>query len=166
MSAPSLHNFNMTHFVSRFPQAFHDGDPEAARKATEADNVRRLQAVYHAIAHGDFAAVTASMTDDTELELVGPPEIPLVGRWQGREQVSEAVGRNFALLEEQQVELLSVVAQGDTVAFVAHERGRYRATGKPYAMHWVALFTFRNGQVARCRIIFDSASLLDAVRAG
>jgi uncharacterized protein len=55
-----------------------------------------------------------------------------------------------------------VVAQGDVVVIVAHERGRFRESGRPYALHWVQIFTLRDGRVARFRQICDSVAMLEA----
>jgi ketosteroid isomerase-like protein len=66
-------------------------------------------------------------------------------------------------VEEQQPEILAVVAQGAVVVVTARERGRYRATGRSYDLHWVQLFTFRQGKVVRVREVFDSAAMLAAV---
>jgi ketosteroid isomerase-like protein len=56
----------------------------------------------------------------------------------------------------------SVVAQGDVVVIVAHERGRFRKSGLPYTLHWVQIFTFPDGRVVRFRQICDSAAMLEA----
>ena len=54
------------------------------------------------------------------------------------------------------------MAQGDVVVVVAHERGRFRATGRPYETHWVQIFTFRDGQLARFVQICDNSTMIDA----
>jgi uncharacterized protein len=166
MSTVSLHPLSTPNFIEQLELAFARDDGNATSKVCEADNVRRLQDHYRAIARGDFGPVIAGMADDIDYEMIGPPDIPLVGRWRGRQQVAEAVRQNFGMLEEQQAELLDVVAQGDMVVLFAREQGRFRATGKPYDFHWVQLFTFRDGKVARFRGVFDSAALLEAVRPG
>ncbi len=153
-------------FLDALPPAFADGDPNAAAKAAEADNVRRIQEQYRAIARGDFAAALAYLADDIDMEVVGPPELPFAGRWRGRDQVADAWAKNFGMLEDQRPEIQSVTAQGDTVVIVARERGRFRTTGRAYDVHWVQLFTFRDGKVARFREICDSGALLGAARPG
>jgi ketosteroid isomerase-like protein len=151
--------------INRLRHAFEEGDPEAPAKQTEAANVEQVQDQYRALARGDFPAFVEKLADDVELEIVGPPEVPFVGRWRGRATVAEAVRTNFALLEDQRPEIQSVVAQGDTVVLVAREQGRYRPTGRAYDLHWVQLFTFRDGKVSRVREFFDSAAMVETVRA-
>jgi hypothetical protein len=65
-------------------------------------------------------------------------------------------------IENQEPEIRSVVAQGDVVVIVAHERGRFRDSRRPYALHWVQMFMFRDGRVARFRQICDSTAMLEA----
>jgi hypothetical protein len=65
-------------------------------------------------------------------------------------------------IENQEPEIRSVVAQGDVVVIVAHEHGRLRDSRRPYTLHWVQMFTFRDGRVARFRLICNSAAMVDA----
>lgn len=123
----------ITHFLDAVDRAFRDGDPEHAAKWAERDNVRLLQEQYRAIGQGDMAAFAGLLAEDVEFEVLGPAEVPFRGRWQGRQAVAEAVWRNFAMLEDQRLEVCSVGAQGDTVVVVLRERGRVRATGRDYA---------------------------------
>jgi ketosteroid isomerase-like protein len=151
-------------FIDRVQEAFLEGDPDVTTKSMEADNVRCLQRQYQAIVAGDFAAALDLFTDDVELEIVGPPEMPFAGMWRGREAVGAALRRNFSLVADQQPEIHSVTAQGDTVVVVARERGTYVPTGRGYDLHWVQLFQFRDGRMARVREFADSAALLAAAR--
>jgi ketosteroid isomerase-like protein len=159
VSEVSFHPSSHANFIDRLPLAFTEGDNAAGSKAEESANVRLLQEQYRALARGDFGPVLALMAEDVELEMLGPPDVPLSGCWRGRHEVAEAVRRNFGLLQDQQAELLAVVAQGDTVVLHARERGRYRPTGKAYQLHWVQFFTFRAGQLVRLRSLCDTAAL-------
>lgn len=154
----------VTAFTERLYLAFLEGDPEVPSKRTEEANVRRLQAQYLSLAKGDYATLIGQMTDDVDMEIIGPASAPFVGHWQGREQVAEALRRNSAQAAEQQPEVISVTAQGDTVVVVSRERGRFKATGKPYDVHWVQIFTYAGGRLCQFKQVFDSGSLLDAAR--
>jgi ketosteroid isomerase-like protein len=151
MNAVSIHQTSVARFIDRLHDAFQEGDEAADGKVTEAGNVRRLQEQYRAIARGDFAPVIASMAQDIELELHGPADLPINGSWRGLAEVTAALQRNFASLAEQQAEILSVVAQGDTVVLFAEERGKVRASDTPYHLRWVQLFTFRDDKIVRVR---------------
>ena len=141
----------ITHFLDSVDRAFRHGDPEIDAKRSEQENVRLLKEQYRAIGQGDMEAFASLLAEDVEFEVLGPPEVPFLGRWQGRQPVAEAVWRNFGMLEAQRPEVGSVVAQGDTVAVVLRERGRVRATGKDYAFECVQLHTFRDGKSVRVR---------------
>jgi ketosteroid isomerase-like protein len=149
------------HFVERIEHAFRQGDPDVDSKTTEAENVRLLRETYEALARGEIGPALERFHEEVELEITGPPAVPFLGRWQGRLEVGEAVARNFGMVEDQRPEIRSLTAQGDTVVVIAHERGRVRETGAPYALHWVQLFQFRDGRIARVLEVIDGYSLED-----
>lgn len=141
----------MDHLIERLRVAFEHGDPDHQRKATERANVEALQAAFRAIASDDPAAFAATLDDAIVLEILGPPEGPFVGRWEGRDEVAQAVWRNFAMLEGQDTEIRLVVAQGDTIVLHGRERGRVRASGHEYDLEWVQFYTYRDGRLAAVR---------------
>jgi ketosteroid isomerase-like protein len=151
--------FSIIDFIDRIALAFREGDPEVHSKRAEAQNIQLLQEQYRAIARGDFGAALDLLAEDVEFEITGPPAVPFLGRWRGRAEVGEAIGRNFAMVEDQEPEVHAVVAQGDTVIVVARERGRVRASGRPYELHWVQLFTYRDGKAVRIREIVDGYAM-------
>jgi ketosteroid isomerase-like protein len=151
MNEVSIHQSSVERFIDRLHDAFLDGDEAANVKATEASNVRRLQEQYRAIACGDFGPVITAMAEGIELELSGPADVPINGHWRGLTDVVAAMQRNFGSLAEQQAEIRSVVAQGDTVVLFAQESGKVRATGMPYHISWVQFFTFRDDKIVRVR---------------
>jgi uncharacterized protein len=149
-------------FIEQLIPAFRAGDAGAAAKRAEADNVRLVRDIYRAVARQDFQGALDFLADDIELEILGPPALPFSGSWRGRAEVATALAKNFAHLEDQRPEVQHLVAQGDTVIVFARERGRLVATGLPYDIHWVQLFQFRDGKLARFREICDHTSLLTA----
>ena len=156
-------NIHADEFVAGIRSAFRAGDPEVDRKTVEAGNVRCLEEQYAAIVRGDFDAVVEFMTDDVELQIVGPAGAAFAGQWRGMKEVAEALRNNFSQLDELRPELQSVTAQGDTVVVCGRDRGVFRPTGRAYDLHWVQVFGFRDSRVARIREIADSASILEAV---
>jgi uncharacterized protein len=138
-------------FVRQLQSAFEQGDPLAKTKLEEQTNVRVLQEQFKAILAGDFAALGGTLAEDAELEILGPPGVPFLGRWQGRQQLRDTIARNFGMVQDQQPEILTVVAQGDTVVVTGRERGRFRPSGRPYDVHWVQFHTYRGGKTTRIR---------------
>lgn len=151
-------------FIARLQTAFHEGDENAAAKTLEAENVRVIEEVFRAFARKDFDALHGLLADDVTFEIVGPGGGPMAARAEGRECVIEAARGHFAQVEDQRPEVLSVVAQGDTVVVVGKERGRFRATGREYEVHWMHQYRLEGGKVVRITEMLDSAALLDAVK--
>jgi ketosteroid isomerase-like protein len=146
MSQPTL-----TNFIHGLSGAFRDGDARVDDKRAEAENLQRLQAFYALLGHGQFSEAANAMTEDVEFEIYTPPMFGFVGRARGRVEALAALQQNFAWVEAQQPETLSLVAQGDQLVVIGRERGRLRATGEAYDVHWTQIFEFRNGQIARFR---------------
>lgn len=150
-------------FIINLQAAFHEGDENVDSKLEEAENVRRIEEAFRLIALRDFKALGGILADDVTLEIVGSPDTPMAGFTQGCQQVIERLENNFAQVEEQQPEIQSVVAQGNTVIVIGRERGRFRPTGRPYDLHWMHQYTFKEGKIIHMRELFDSAALLNVV---
>ena len=151
-------------FIDRLQHAFREGDEQAAGKTAEAENVRVIEEVFRAIARKDFDALGGLLAEDVTFEIVGPGGGPMAARAEGRGRVIEAARGNFAQVEEQRPEILSVVAQGDTVVVVGKERGRFRSTGREYELHWMHEYKLVGGKVLRILELLDSGALLDALK--
>jgi ketosteroid isomerase-like protein len=138
--------------------AFASGDPEAAAREVESGNVRLIQEIFAAIGRGDYEAALAHVTDDMVLTITGPTGHPFNGRWAGKAEVRAAIDRNFAMVEDQWVEIRSVVAQGETVVLIARERGRYRPSGQEYEAELAQVYGFRGGKLQTIREVFSAAN--------
>jgi len=115
-----------------------------------------IHGLFRAIGEGDFAAMAAALHEEVELEITGPPTVPFLGVWNGREAVAEAVKRNFGMLDAQVPEVVSMSVQNDHVVVILRERGRYIATDLPYSVRVAQVFTLADGLVRRVReIIVD-----------
>jgi uncharacterized protein len=148
-------------FVEEIEPAFRRGDSTVDHKIAEAENVRVLREFYRAIERGDLAVVSAYFHDDMHLEITGPPSLPILGRWRGRDEVAAAVASNFAMLKNQRPEIRSLIAQGDTVVVLGHEEGLVVATEVSYAVHWVQVYRFQDGRIAQLHEILDGYSVSD-----
>lgn len=158
-----MHPSTVNQFLADLQPAFAAGDVNATAKHAETANVAVVTKMYHAVIHGDMAGFLDGLAEDVELENIGPAAVPFVGRWKGRAELAEAIPRNFSQIEDQRPEILSVIAQGDMVAVVAREQGRYKPTGRTYETHWVQLFTIADGKVTKMRQVFDSGPFLEAI---
>ena len=152
----------MGRFIKALSPAFEADDAEALSKRPESENVARVSEIYEAIQQGDQATLGNALADDVELELVGAATSPTTGHWRGRDEVLAGAARNYAQLEDQRPELVTVLAQGDQVSVIGRERGRLRATGREYEVPWMHLFTFRDGKVVRIYGFSDTHSIIQA----
>lgn len=142
----------MQSFIDGLHPAFCADDPAAEAKAVEADHCRRVREQYEALLRGDLETFSRDLADEVEFEIVGPPSVPFLGRWRGRDEVVQAVLRNFAMVEAARPPAIqSLTAQGNQLVVVAREQGRYRTTGAEYDLHWIQVFTFRDGKVVSVR---------------
>ncbi len=140
-----------TQFMNRFYDAFAEGDPEVERKALEKENVKTISEAYGAIATKDPAKLRNLFSEEVELEIVGPDCVPFRGRWSGASEVTEAIWKNFSMVESQKPELISLTAQGDLVVILGKEQGKYLGSGQSYRYTWVQFFTCRDGKIHRFR---------------
>jgi uncharacterized protein len=151
-------------FIDNFQAAFYEGDENVAGKLEEVENVKRVEEVFRIIADKDFDSLKNVLADDVTLEIIGSSSTPMAGLTQGCERVIEATRNNFAQVEEQEPEIQSVIAQGNTVVVVGREKGRFRPTGRSYELHWMHQYTFMNGKIVHMRELLDSATLLDVIK--
>lgn len=143
--------------------AFHRDDPHAGQKTEELNKLRVIQRLYGVLLLGDKNAWAEVCHHDFCLEIVGPKIVPFVGKWTGIGEVIDAVRRNFAFLEQQFVEINTVIAQGDKLIVIGFEQGIYRMTGKPYATHFFHCFFFCEGKLAMCREYIDGLRLAESM---
>jgi ketosteroid isomerase-like protein len=146
-------------FLDQLMALYRAGDRTATAASPGTLLVQLVQQVYRQIIHQDYAAAGEMMTDDFEMEILGPPDIPFTGSWSGREQAIATLQRNFAMVENQRPELLGVSAYRDAVLVMARETGVVTATRQPYDVHWVQWFTFRGERLCRVLEIFDRDEL-------
>ena len=130
---------------------FEDGDPDALARPRERGHVECVSRVFGAVVAADYDAFAAELTDDVEIEIHGAADLPFIRRARGRVEARELVAHNFAALADQEPRIVSLTAQGDTMVVIGRETGRVRATGKPYDLHFIYQFTFREGKLAKIR---------------
>lgn len=151
-------------FINRLQDVFREGDENADAKTLEAGNVRTVEEVFRVIARKDFDALRDLLAEDVTFEIVGAGGGPMAGSARGRERVVEAVRGNFAQVEDQQPEVLSIVAQGDTVVVLGKERGRFRPTGREYELHWMHQYKLAGDKVVQIIELVDSGALVEVLK--
>ncbi|MEP7366676.1 MAG: nuclear transport factor 2 family protein [Acidobacteriota bacterium] len=130
---------------------FEEGDPECGSKHRERGHVQLIDRVYAAIGSGDSETLLQLLTPDASLTIEG--FLDMDGRWEGAANILAACGRNFALVEGQQVSIERVCAQGDQLIILFQETGRQRSSGEIYDAHVVQWFHLADGRIDSIREI-------------
>ena len=118
-----------------------------------AEHVLTVQEQIEAIERGDFEAALHQADPALELEIFAPPEFPFTTRARSIGAVRRAIADNFGAIADQQAEIANVLAQGDVVVLIGHERGRIRETGTRYEIQFTHRFTFKNRALTHIQII-------------
>ncbi len=127
---------------------------------TPVDLVRE---VYTRYGGGDRAGVLALLATDVEIVQTG--ELPWAGQFAGH----DGARRFYRLLHrhtEAKVEPLTYVSAGDVIAVAGKFRGASRASGKPFAIDVVQVWTVARGKVVRCVSFADTPMLRLALALG
>ena len=126
---------------------------------SEPDNVRTVRQLFACIGQGDIAGAVALLTVDVEWQVAGHPEIvPWAGVRRGREQVARYLTILPETVELHELVPRELIAQGDAVVVLGHERSRVKPTDCECATDWVMVFTVREGLIARLRQYLDTAA--------
>ncbi len=104
-------------------------------------------AVIQSVAGGNFEALPSHFTEDIELHIHGFP--PLDNSWHGCAEVIAAMAANFNRIIGQRTAIEGMIQQGDAIAVLVRETGRFRDERDSYRVHGVIWFTFREGRISR-----------------
>ena len=126
------------------------------------DNVQVVKSMYDAFGRGDLPGLLSSVTDDVDWEFIGPKQIPFAGNRLGK----DGVAKFFAVLgetaEAKEFAVDQMVADGDIVVVLGHERFMVKATGREWTAHWAHVHVLRDHKLHRFREHSDSAAILAA----
>ncbi len=129
----------------------------------EPTNVKTVQHLYQAFGHEDIPSLLSLLSDNVEWFVAGPREIiPFAGKRQGRAEVAQ-----FYSIVAESVDVLTfepheLIAQGDKVIALGHERARAKATQGIYETDWAHIWTIRSGKIERLYEFFDTAAIASA----
>lgn len=129
--------------------------------STEA-NKRVVHTVFEMFGRGDVPGLLELITDDAEWAAPGPETVPYFGERRGREGALEFFKNLGSTVEFESFEPGTLIAEGDRVVALGHERGRVRSTGKVFDNAWALVFTIREGKVAGFRCYENTAAIAEA----
>lgn len=154
-----MNSDGIAQFTSTLRGAFRSDDPLLTSRMLERENMAALEQVYQCLATSNYDAIAGFLTEDVELEIIGPAVVPFIGKWTGTANVLQAIRRNFSFVQNQRPEIINLTAQGNSIVVVAREQGEAVQTGKSYDIHWVQIFTFRHGKLCRIHEVADGLDL-------
>src|SRR5688572_15418433 len=103
-----------------------------------------VRAHYEAIRRHDRAALMASLAEDVDWQVVGPATLPFGGPHDGRAEAQRFFSTVAGACEILEFAADRMIAEGDTVIVLGHERMRVRATGREWNTGWVQVYTVRD----------------------
>lgn len=130
----------------------------------EQQNVDRVKDIYYAIGHGDIPAVIGMMTEDVEIHLPGPPEIPFAGEFHGHEgfkKFATALAEGIDW-DTRKLEAKEFIAQGDKVVVIGHEQLTAKPTGKSWNTDWAMVWSFNDGKIKSLKEFHETTSIASA----
>ncbi|MFC6879171.1 MULTISPECIES: nuclear transport factor 2 family protein [Actinomadura] len=135
--------------------------PEAATLT----NVGIVRRVYELFGGGDVTAIHELLSEDFHWDYFGPPELPWAGTYVGRQGVDRFFEIVGGLIEVEEFEALQYTAEGDRVVAFGTSSARVLASGARYTTHWVNIFTLAGGRITRLLDVYDTGTVLAALRA-
>ena len=125
-----------------------------------------VQRGYDCFSKGDLDSLLATLTEDVEWSVVGPPDaFSLFGDRTGRDGAAEyfrLVGETLDITEFSPTRFL---VDGDTVVVLGHSDGIVRKTGRAIRNKWVHVFTVRGDQISRFEEFVDSTVVMEVLQA-
>jgi hypothetical protein len=131
---------------------------------SEQQNLEVVRRGYEAFGRGDMEALLALFDANIEWISPGPPELPIAGTRRGVQQVSEFFGALDSIVEIQNFDPHTFIADGERVVVLGRDRTRVKATGVTLDGEWAHVFTIRDGKVVRMQEYTDTAALVAALQ--
>ncbi len=127
------------------------------------ENVQVVQDLYAAFGRGDIPGLMELLAEDVDWYFNSSSEaIPFAGSWQGHDGVMTFFRKVAETCEILAFGPNEVIAMGEHVLTLGHERIRIRANGREFEADWAHLFTVRAGKIVRLREFYDTAVMAKA----
>lgn len=129
----------------------------------EHENINVVGDFFDAWDHGDLERMLGALADDVEWVMPGTADVvPHLGRHEGRDAVAKLMQSIADHEELLGFERHDVLAKGNLVVVLGHERLRVKSTGAPCAFDLVHVFELEGGKIVQAQTYFDAALLVDA----
>jgi hypothetical protein len=124
-------------------------------------SVEIITELYEALARRDLPAIQSLI--DPEIIVSQTELLPWGGEYHGLEGVQQFFTQLFGCIESQ-LAVEEFVDAGDRVIVIGSARGRVRATGAPFNVRAVHVWTVKGGRGVRFEPNVDTPKMLEALR--
>jgi uncharacterized protein len=132
---------------------------------TGPDNVEIVRRLFDQFASNRIDEMRAAFADDFEWTYHGPEEVPWAGTYRGPGALDRFLAIVRGVIELDRFAAREFIGCGDRVVVLGTSGARVLASGARYDTHWVNVFTLRDGRVTRLIDLYETASIVEALRA-
>lgn len=129
------------------------------------DNVTIVRRGYEAFSRGDIDTLVSLLDERVEWTSPGPKDLPTAGKRTGRDEVKQFLRAVDELLEFQEFEPQTFIAEGDRVVVLGVDTATVKGTGASISDSWAHAFTVKNGKITHFQEYIDTAALVAELRA-
>jgi uncharacterized protein len=123
--------------------------------------IQSLRRIYDALSRWDMDEFANDVTHDFEFIL--PATVPWGGTRHGPDGVSAYAAIFRDHVEGQWADADDFIDADDVIVVLGRLRGRARATGEEFEVHFAHVWTLTDGMPSRCRSYFDTAPVIAAL---
>ncbi len=124
----------------------------------EQENSAVVRGLYESFKAGDIDAMLGVMAEDIEWQLPEIAGAPFSGKRRGHASIREFFASVAEMQDVDEIELDTVIAQGDTVVVLGHYTWRVKATGRSFTSDFAHAFTMPDGKIGRFQEFLDTAA--------
>ena len=124
----------------------------------EQENSAVVRGLYESFKAGDIDAMLGTMAEDIEWQLPEIAGVPFSGKRQGHASIREFFASVAEMQDVEEMELDTVIAQGDAVVVLGHYTWRVKTTGRSFTSDFAHAFNLADGKVGRFMEFLDTAA--------
>ncbi len=129
----------------------------------EQKNVETLKKMAKAIDDGNIQEWLTYMTDDVEIRVLVPKEIPIGGTFRGHKGMQQFLEENRKIWSKEW-QTREAIVQGNKIVVIGREQARILPHNKIYEADYATILFFCHGKVSKMQLFLDGVTLLKAYR--
>jgi uncharacterized protein len=128
------------------------------------DNSSLIESLYDSFLRGDLDAILEIISDDAELIVYGPAELPFTGHFRGQSGTKQFLEALTTTQDDITAEITERIVQGNSVVIIGSYSAKIKATGKTIHTPIAHVWTVESGKITRFLDFFDTAAAQAAYR--